>query len=180
MNNSDFSDLVISSKNKLIIIGMLIVIISIVIWIVQSQNHDEIAGIRCDSMEQNVFHIHAHLDVFINGQPYLIPAGIGIIQNTCIYWLHTHDYTGIIHIESPTYHVFKLGKFFQIWEMTGKSIPLFFTTRGYEAPTSVYVNGNKTDQDYRDISLNPHDEIVIIFGTPPSKIPANYDFPYGL
>ncbi len=42
-----------------------------------------------------------HIDTFINGQRYTVPSQIGIIPERCIYWLHTHDDSGIIHIESP-------------------------------------------------------------------------------
>jgi hypothetical protein len=60
-----------------------------------------IDGISCDTMEHLNFHIHAHLDIFINAQFYTIPSEIGIIPDKCIYWMHTHDDSGIIHIESP-------------------------------------------------------------------------------
>src|SRR5436309_15879922 len=49
-----------------------------------------IDNIQCNSMEQAAFHIHAHLDIFNNGQPYTIPPQIGITDK-CFYWLHTHD-----------------------------------------------------------------------------------------
>lgn len=48
---------------------------------------------------------------------------------------------------------------------------------------SVYINGNKVPNgtSYRDIKLNAHDEIAIIFGkSTPSTIPSNYYFPQGL
>lgn len=50
-----------------------------------------INGIRCDKTEHFNFHYHAHLDIFINGVSYAVPAGIGIKPPDCIYWLHTHD-----------------------------------------------------------------------------------------
>jgi len=59
-----------------------------------------IDGVECSIGEQNAFHIHAHLDIFVDGEPFDVPADIGI-TNSCTYWLHTHDLTGIIHIESP-------------------------------------------------------------------------------
>ena len=60
-------------------------------------------GISCERNEQTLFHIHAHLAVFVSGTPRQVPAGIGIpgaqAQNTargpfigggtCFYWLHT-------------------------------------------------------------------------------------------
>src|SRR6476469_7063716 len=74
-----------------------------------------IDGIRCESLEGSVFHIHAKLNIFINGQNYTLPALIGITDD-CLYWMHTHDETGIIHIESPIQKTFTLGQFFDIWK----------------------------------------------------------------
>ena len=33
-------------------------------------NMTAVDGIRCDTMEFTMFHIHAHLDIFVNGKPY--------------------------------------------------------------------------------------------------------------
>jgi hypothetical protein len=80
-----------------------------------STNAPVISDISCDTMEHFKTHIHAHLDIFINGEAYPVPSNIGIIPNQCIYWLHTHDDTGVIHIESPEDRTFTLGEFFDIW-----------------------------------------------------------------
>jgi hypothetical protein len=61
------------------------------------------------------FHIHTHLDIFINGNHYTVPSQIGIKpDDRCLYWLHTHDDNGVIHIEAPEKRDFTLGKFFDI------------------------------------------------------------------
>jgi hypothetical protein len=65
-------------------------------------------------MEQAAFHIHTHLDILINGKSYTIPPQIGIIPGKCFYWLHTHDESGVVHIESPVTRNFTLGQFFDI------------------------------------------------------------------
>jgi hypothetical protein len=74
-----------------------------------------IDDIKCDKAEHFNFHYHAHLDIFVNGFSYLVPAGIGIKPPDCIYWLHTHDISGIIHVESAENKTFNLGQFFVIW-----------------------------------------------------------------
>jgi hypothetical protein len=53
-----------------------------------------IDDIPCETQEYSIFHIHTHMDVFVNGQRIGIPSQIGI-QNTCLYWLHTHTPDGI-------------------------------------------------------------------------------------
>src|SRR5579884_1456878 len=35
-------------------------------------------GIQCAPAEQLVYHIHAHLQVYVNGSPRALPGGIGI------------------------------------------------------------------------------------------------------
>src|SRR6266566_3801987 len=59
-------------------------------------------GVYCDQLEQTAYHIHAHLTIYINGQPVSIPQGVGISSDqSCLYWLHTHTSDGVIHIEAP-------------------------------------------------------------------------------
>ena len=36
------------------------------------------AGLVPEKAEFLQYHVHAHLDVFVNGRPVLVPAGIGI------------------------------------------------------------------------------------------------------
>lgn len=52
-----------------------------------------IENIKCETVERTTFHIHAHLDIFINGKTYTVPAQIGIVPDKCLYWMHTHDET---------------------------------------------------------------------------------------
>lgn len=147
-----------------------------------------IDGIQCNPSEQLLFHIHAHLDIIINGHYFLVPAQIGI-TNLCFYWLHTHDVTGIIHIESPVNRNFTLGQFFDVWDKKfGNGQIRFNNTQIFNyaatgnSPLNVYVNGAKVPNgvNYRDIKLHAHDEIAIVYGTPPSSIPSSYEFPEGL
>jgi hypothetical protein len=135
-----------------------------------------IDGVQCNSAEQLVFHNHAHLDIFVNSQPYTIPSQIGIIPDKCFYWLHTHDTSGTIHIESPITKNYTVGQFLDIWKKTDGNI-----TNGQKDTISAYVNGNKVSAgiDIRNIKLNEHDEIAIAYGKPPSNIPSRYNFSPG-
>jgi hypothetical protein len=140
-----------------------------------------IDGIQCNNNEQLAFHHHAHLDIFINGQPFTIPSQIGITDQ-CFYWLHTHDQSGVIHIESPVVKNYTLGQFFDIWNKKFNNNQLFGNVVDGKNNLSVYVNGSKVNPtvDYRDIKLNEHDEIAIVYGNPPSNIPSKYNFAQGL
>jgi len=136
-----------------------------------------IDGIQCNNVEQLVSHIHAHLDIFINGQPYTIPSQIGITDK-CFYWLHTHDESGVIHIESPVAKDYTIGQFFNIWNKKFSNTQILDNIVNGNNTLNVYVNGNKVNAavNYRDIKLKAHDEIVVVYGKPPSTIPSKYNF----
>jgi hypothetical protein len=133
-------------------------------------------GIQCQSAEQVVYHIHAHLSVFDQGAPRPIPLGIGIVKpvvqqttaggfaqaSHCYYWLHTHVQDGIIHIESPTKAVYTLGQFFDIWRQ-----PLSATQVGpVKGKVTAYLNGKQFTGDPRSIQLTPHAVIQLNVGSP--------------
>ncbi len=168
--------------SKLIIIGGIIaaIVAGGAYWASIPSPSLTIQGVQCQSGEMNAFHVHMHLDIFINGQPFVIPAGTGIIPDRCFYWLHTHDNSGVIHIESPLSRTFTLGQFFSIWGKTLNNTQIFDNVVSGNNTLSVYINGNKVNGDYRDIQLNKHDEIAIVYGAPPASIPSSYNFPQGL
>ena len=137
-------------------------------------------GITCGPTEQLVYHIHAHLAVFKNGQPYTLPAGVGIPGSqavdtnqgpiasggSCIYWLHTHTTDGVIHIESPTKAIYTLGNFFDEWHQ-----PLSGTQVGTLSGTvTAFVNGKPWKKSPRDIQLLPHEDIQLEIGQPAPPI----------
>ncbi len=136
-------------------------------------------GIRCQTSEALAYHHHVHLDIFISGQPYTIPANTGIIPDRCLFWLHIHDNSGVIHIESPLSRTFTLGQFFSIWGKTFNDTQIFDNVISENKTLKVYVNGKGVAGDYRDIELNQHDEVVIVYGAPPATIPSSYSFRQG-
>ena len=133
-------------------------------------------GVQCAPIEQLAYHIHAHLQVYLNGQAQTLPAAIGLIgpvyQNTpdgrfygatqCYYWLHTHTNDGIIHIESPTVRIYTLGNFFDEWHQ-----PLSRTqVAGDKGKVTAFENGKRWTQDPRTIPLIPHASIDLDVGSP--------------
>lgn len=133
-------------------------------------------GIQCAPVEQLAYHIHSHLQVYVNGQSRSVPAAIGMLgpvsQQTpygkfygatqCIYWLHTHASDGVIHIESPTKRIYTLGNFFDEWHQ-----PLSRTVlAGATGKVTAFLNGKPWTQDPRAIPLLPHASIQLDVGTP--------------
>jgi hypothetical protein len=148
-----------------------------------------VGGVQCNTNEQTVYHIHAHLTVYVNGQQRIIPEGIGIpppqqvvqtssgpfvTSGACFYWLHTHDRTGVIHIESPTQRAYTLGQFFAIWNQ-----PL---SAGQVGPAkgnvTVFVDGHRYSGNPSGITLAAHELIQLDVGTVTPFQP--FTFPSGL
>ena len=140
------------------------------------------AGLPMLSSEGMAEHIHVHLDVLSDGKAVAVPAEIGIDTiHPGISPLHTHDDSGVIHIESPVKRQFSLGEFFTEWgvSLSANNIGGLRTTDG--KTVRVYVNGQPRTGDPAAILFNQHDEIALIYGTPQANEtpPASYEFPPG-
>jgi hypothetical protein len=135
-----------------------------------------IDGIQCGATEQLVYHIHAHLAVYVNGHIRAIPAGVGIagaiVQDTqfgpvvgngsCFYWLHTHTTDGVLHVESPTQRIYTLGNFFDIWRQ-----PLTANQVGpAKGKITAVVDRKPWTKDPRLIPLQAHSAIQLDVGAP--------------
>jgi hypothetical protein len=129
-------------------------------------NNPIIDGVQCVAPEQFAFHIHTRLNISINNDSYPIPAGIGIIPDKCIYWLHTHDDSGIIHVESPIKKAFTLGQFLHIWNEFNSSDTLAqdIANNNLNGTSMVYINGilMNNNSDYRDIELKDKEQISLV------------------
>jgi hypothetical protein len=102
--------------------------------------------VQCDKIEHLVFHNHTKLVIKIQNETMGIPGGIGIIPNDCIFWLHTHDESGIIHVESPIKQSFTLNQFLNIWkEFDNSSYPgdLYNVSSG--KGVHITVDGNEVN-----------------------------------
>jgi hypothetical protein len=118
-------------------------------------------GIQCLGSEQLLFHIHTHLTMFVNGSARQVPALVGIPGN-CLYWLHTHQPDGIIHIEAPVQRTFTLGNFFDIWRQ-----PLGPDQVGpAKGKVTAFYNGTLYQGDPRDIPLGRYTQIQLDVGSP--------------
>jgi hypothetical protein len=125
----------------------------------------------------DVYHVHTHVSIFLDGVMISVPGQIGIVKQSdtksCFYTLHTHDSSGKIHIRAATTAVYTLGDFFDIWGMplrpdnvaglTGKPIVVYVTDQ----------NGVVTEAsgEWRDLELLSHREITIQIGSEIAEIP---------
>jgi hypothetical protein len=133
-------------------------------------------GVQCLPGEQVAYHVHAHLEVYVDGQPRQIPGGIGLIEpfseqtpagplygaTQCYYWLHTHTADGIIHIESPTHRIYTLGQFFDEWRQALSSS----SVADADGPVTALVNGRPWKRSPRAIPLVSREEVQLDVGKP--------------
>ncbi len=138
-------------------------------------------GLNALSQEQLAYHIHSHLDVFVNGQKVNVPVSIGIhidpqtTSSSFITELHTHHSDGIIHVESAQHLNYQLKQFFGEWgvRLTSNCLGSF---KGSCDNLQYWVDGVKLAGDPGNVILKEHQEIVVSVGTPPAKIPKSFDF----
>ena len=134
-------------------------------------------GIPCEQGERLTFHVHAHLFILDDGVPQPVSADVGIpgapLVPRCIYWIHTHDRTGAIHVEAPGPRTFTLGQFFDIWgqPLTGGKVARILAPAGR---LEIFVDGLAYGGDPRQIELKAHTQVVIEIGKPVP--PPRFDF----
>lgn len=141
-------------------------------------------GFPALTAEGTAVHIHEHLDIFVHGKRVLVPANIGVNQAAgFISPVHTHDTTGVIHIESSEMRDYTLGQFFEVWGT--RLTPSCLGNECAREPVvlKVFVGGQPYVGNPRNLVLTAHQEIVLVYGAPdemPSDIPATFLFDPGL
>lgn len=100
--------------------------------------------VGCDVAEMSGVHIHTKLTIVNRGKPVAVPANIGFVSAAgavlCLYWLHTHDDSGTIHVEAPG-GTYTLADFFAVW-----GEPLSGTQVG---PVKGHVSANVNGAPYK-------------------------------
>jgi hypothetical protein len=141
------------------------------------------AGLPMLGQEGQVLHIHSHLDVYVDGKAVTVPADVGIdLVKQRISPLHTHDTSGVVHIESPVKKDFTLGEFMTEWNVPISKAALGPLKTGGGKELHVYVNGKEQTGDPASLKLVAHDEIAVVYGTAGEQVhvPTSYNWPQGL
>jgi hypothetical protein len=146
------------------------------------------------------FHKNVHIDIIYNGVQLQIPAGIGVAgaySYQCaagtyannsftfgldFYWIHTHDPSGILHIEPQNATMtFTLGDLFDVWGQPLNSLQV----ANLPGPFRIFLyntDGGGATEYLGDPRLAPlgnssHDELAIEIGafTPLPTYTWNYE-----
>ena len=139
-------------------------------------------GIPCQTYEGVVVHFHVHLTIFDKGSQVEVPPYIGMANvppQGCLYWIHTHDGSGVIHVEAgepsaPNGGHYTLGMLFDIW-----GYPLSRDRVGpFDGPVTAFVNDEPYAGDLTAIPFQAHERITLEVGNPVAP-PPNYLLPPG-
>jgi len=117
------------SRWQVVIVLIVILLAAVTYYLVTGGSRPP--PLACISGSGRAYHWHTQLTIVSAGNPVTIPADIGI-SFTCMQILHTHDTSGLIHIEPDTpeqARVYTVGDFFNVW---GKP---------FGSPTRMTVNG---------------------------------------
>jgi hypothetical protein len=140
-----------------------------------------LAGLALPAQSDSAYHIHAFLSVFINGRQITIPKNLGIDPKLrFLSPIHTHDSTGMIHIEASRPYPFTLGQLFTIWGVRFSDSQIGADHQAGRRRLAVFANGRRV-RDPVHYVMRRHDSIVVGYGTPasfPHRIAVT--FPPGL
>jgi hypothetical protein len=139
----------------------------------------KLAGLPMLSKETAADQVRAHLQVIVNGKSVTVPANIGVdVEGGQISPLHTHDETGVVHIEAGEQDTIRVGQLFLEW-----GVPLDKTCLGsFCADENHQLLGFDNGQLVPDPASIPFEQgsvIVIWFGPKGSnpEVATTYAFP---
>jgi hypothetical protein len=125
-----------------------------------------LATLRLPPPSDVVYHVHAILHVYVNGRRQIVPPDVGIdVQHNLLASLHTHDATGVIHMEATAPFPFRLADFFDVWGVLLTPTQLGPYRNAGDRTVHFYVNGRPlTGADPTSYVMHAHDDLVVAYG----------------
>ena len=108
----------------------------------------------------SVYHSHPNLTITINGANFPLPPAPGTADGGCLQPIHTHDATGVLHIETDQNRDYTLGDWFLLWGHweNNPTRAIFNSTQifDHKAPVGGTHSLTMTVNGVSDTSLNKH------------------------
>jgi peptidase E len=123
------------------------------------------ANVPCGPTEVFIRHEHTHLTILIRGEVKTVPAFIGITAGQ-ICWLHTHNTSGIIHIESGDNRTLTLADLFAVWRQPLTQTVIDGDSVGNGESVQATVNQQPYTGAPETIVLRNREDIVLQLGPP--------------
>ncbi len=140
----------------LLLLGVFVVLAVASFYFIKQTRQFDIQKL-CVTHDGKGIHTHANLSIVIKNKPVTIPADIGIDRaKNCMHPIHTHDDSGIIHMEIPSHKDFTLEEFFRMWGKRFDSKCIFDNC----GKITMKVNG-KNNNSFENYILHDQDQIEI-------------------
>lgn len=111
------------------------------------------------------FHVHQLLHVYVDGLLVPVPANIGVDRRQGVASaLHTHDSTGVIHMEADKPFRATLGDLFTVWGLRLGPASLGGLEASGDRPLQVFANGRRLADPAAHV-LRKNDNIVVAYGS---------------
>ena len=105
-----------------------------------------------------------HLSIVIDGQTQTVPGGIGLpLGQVGEEPIHTHNTSGLIHVESTENLPFRLQDFFRVWGRTFSRNDILDHATGAGEKITMTVNG-RPSQAFGSLLLKKDQQVVIHYG----------------
>jgi hypothetical protein len=122
-------------------------------------------------------HHHVQMYIYVDGNPVVIPMNIGLSSQAASP-LHTHDTTGLVHVESadPNFQPV-LGQFMDVWGVYFTNTCLGDQCNEGNKQLRVFLNGQQYVGDPTLMPLTDLTAVVITFGTEaqlPNPMPSSF------
>ncbi len=171
-----------SSRWWLWVVGVVVVGVAIIAWPRTPKTPADLARAHQNLLKSCVthsglgMHIHPHLTIVTGETELAIPANVGI-TNTCLHPIHTHDGSGIIHLESHQPADFTLGDFFQVWDASLTTKKIADRVVADDEKVTLFVDGVAKDFS-PDMVMKDHMSIALVISKKDATVtpPANYVF----
>jgi len=124
-------------------------------------------------------HHHIRLWIYVDGQPVVVPANIGLSPQAASP-LHTHDETGLVHVESADLDFQPvLAQFMDVWGLYFTQTCLGDACNDGDRQLRVFLNGQEYTGDPTLLPITDQAAIVITMGTQdqlPNPLPDSFTF----
>ena len=148
----------ISSRKKLVIV---VIVFILVLLFILLQLRNLVFQHCVTHTDHSKTHTHTQLKIIQDGREIQVPSNVAV-TDACMHPLHTHDATGLIHMEFPLPFTFFLGDFFDVMgtKFSDTQIGSIRTFDGYTI--RIKKNGKIISSMHRFISLQDLDKIEIM------------------
>jgi hypothetical protein len=132
-----------------------------------AQANERLSALGLPELSDTILHHHLHLWIYVDGQPVVVPMEVGFSQALQVFSpLHTHDATGLVHVESsdPNFQPV-LAQFMDVWGVYFTQTCLGDACNDGDRQLRVFLDGQEYTGDPTLLPLTDQAAVFITMGT---------------